>query len=289
MLKNALIAATALLMGLSPLKAQKVNADPEVLRVALLPDENASTVIKNNEGLKSYLEQKIGKKIELVVTTDYSSMIEAMRRGRIELGYFGPLSYVMAKEKSPSIEAFAVQIHKGSPTYKSVLIVNGQSGIQKLADIKGKTVAFGDPASTSSHLIPKSILQNAGLVAKTDYQEQFVGNHDAVALTVQNGKAQAGGLSQPIFESLVEKKTIDPAKVKVLQVSDSFPNYPWTMQSGLAPALKDKIRAAFLELKDATVLKPLKADGFAAIQDKDYNGIRELGRILKLDFATLSK
>ena len=79
--------------------------DPDVLRVALLPDENASTIIKNNQALKVYLEQRLAKKIKLVVTTDYSSMIEAMRFGRLELAYFGPLSYWLAKSKS-DIEAF---------------------------------------------------------------------------------------------------------------------------------------------------------------------------------------
>jgi phosphonate transport system substrate-binding protein len=216
-------------------------------------------------------------------------MIEAMRRGRIEMAYFGPLSYVMAKEKAPAIEAFAAQIQKGSATYRSVLIVNAQSGIHELKDIRGKVVAFGDPASTSSHLIPKSTLRAAGLTEKVDYQEQFVGNHDAVALMVQNGKAQAGGLSEPIFQALLEKKIIDSAKVKVLQHSQPFPNYPWTLQGGLAPDLKEKIRNAFYELKDPAVLKTLKAEGFAPVQDKAYDGIRELGRILKLDFASLAK
>src|SRR5260370_1062484 len=75
-------------------------ADPPTLRVALLPDENAGTVIKNNQKLKTYLEAQLGKNVELVVTTDYSSMIEAMRHGRLELAYFGPLSYVLAKQKS---------------------------------------------------------------------------------------------------------------------------------------------------------------------------------------------
>ena len=82
------------------------NADPDTLKVALLPDENASTVIKNNRPLQVYLEKELGKKIELIVTTDYSSMIEAMRHGRIDLAYFGPLSYVLAKQKS-EIEPFA--------------------------------------------------------------------------------------------------------------------------------------------------------------------------------------
>ncbi len=70
--------------------------NPTKLRVALLPDENAATIIQNAEPLKKYLESKLQRDIDLVVTTDYSSMIEAMRFGRIEVAYFGPLSYVLA-------------------------------------------------------------------------------------------------------------------------------------------------------------------------------------------------
>ena len=75
--------------------------DPQTLKVALLPDENASTIIKNNQGLKDYLEAQLGKKVELIVTTDYSSMIEAMRHGRLDLAYFGPLSYGSGADLCP--------------------------------------------------------------------------------------------------------------------------------------------------------------------------------------------
>lgn len=259
--------------------------DPDTLKVALLPDENAGTVIKNNQPLKDYLEATLGKKIELIVTTDYSSMIEAMRHGRIDLAYFGPLSYVLARQRS-EIEPFVALKSKGSTTYQSVVIANVASGIKKIEDIKGKDMAFGDKASTSSHLIPKSVLAEKGLDAGRDYEEHFVGSHDAVAMAVQNGHAQAGGLSRPIFESLVERKIIDPAKVIVVEYSKPFPQYPWVMRSNLKPELKDKIRSAFLNLKDPAVLKPFKADGFEAITDKDYDVVRNLGYLLKVDLAT---
>jgi phosphonate transport system substrate-binding protein len=74
--------------------------DPNSLKVALLPDESPSTVIANNEKLKEHLQRELGRDIELVVTTDYSSMIEAVRHGRIHLAYFGPLSYVLARQKT---------------------------------------------------------------------------------------------------------------------------------------------------------------------------------------------
>ncbi|AJW43560.1 phosphate ABC transporter substrate-binding protein [Ralstonia mannitolilytica] len=260
------------------------NPDPETLKVALLPDENASTVIKNNKPLEIYLEKELGKKIELVVTTDYSSMIEAMRHGRIDIAYFGPLSYVLAKQKS-DIEPFAAMKQKGSTTYQSVLIANTGAGIAKISDIVNKNVAYGDKASTSSHLIPKSILAENGLKAGENYREHFVGAHDAVAMAVQNGHAQAGGLSKPIFESLVQRGLVDPNKVKVLAESKPYPQYPWTMRSNLKPELKEKIRAAFLNLKDPEVLKPFKADGFGPISDKDYDVVRSLGTLLKLDLS----
>jgi phosphonate transport system substrate-binding protein len=260
------------------------NPDPETLKVALLPDENASTVIKNNKPLEIYLEKELGKKIELVVTTDYSSMIEAMRHGRIDMAYFGPLSYVLAKQKS-DIEPFAAMKQKGSTTYQSVLIANTGAGIAKISDIVNKNVAYGDKASTSSHLIPKSILAENGLKAGENYREHFAGGHDAVAMAVQNGHAQAGGLSKPIFESLVQRGLVDPNKVKVLAESKPYPQYPWTMRSNLKPELKEKIRAAFLNLKDPEVLKPFKADGFGPISDKDYDVVRSLGTLLKLDLS----
>ncbi len=150
-------------------------------------------------------------------------------------------------------------------------------------------MAYGDQASTSSHLIPKSMLVENGLKAEEDYEEVFLGAHDAVAVAVENGNAQAGGLSQPIFESLVERGTIDPNKVNIIAESKPYPQYPWTMRSDLDPELKTKIAQAFTKLEDPEVLKPFKAQGFDSIQDRDYDVVRELGQMLDLDFAELSK
>src|SRR5687767_329546 len=100
MKKKILIGLGAALMLAIAAPSIAQNRDPGTLNVAVLPDESPSTLIKKNEGFKKYLEAQLGKKIEIMVTTDYSSMIEAMRHGRLDLEYFGPLSYVLAKQKS---------------------------------------------------------------------------------------------------------------------------------------------------------------------------------------------
>ncbi len=280
----------ALLFTTSALSSTALAAgthDPDTLKVALLPDEDAATVIQDNKPLAAYLERKLGKKIELIVTTDYSSMIEATRFGRIDVAYFGPASYTIAKDKMVGgkidIEPFAARLKGGSTTYQSVVIANAGAQLSSIADMKGKglQVAFGDQASTSSHFAPKFTMMQAGIQPGADYKENFTGAHDAVARNVERGNAKVGGLSRPIYERLLEKGTIDGSKVKVLGYSDPIPQYPWVMRTDLTAALKKQLREAFYGLRKGTpdgdaILKPFKADGFDAIADADYDIIRDI-------------
>jgi len=138
LLAVALAAGTMMVAG--PVLADRTN--PDKLRVALLPDENASTLIQNAQPLKKYLEQTLKREIEIIVTTDYSSMIEAMRFGRIEVAYFGPFSYVLAKSRATEIEPFAVGVEKGKPNYQSILIATESGPVKELKDIKDRPFAF---------------------------------------------------------------------------------------------------------------------------------------------------
>ena len=287
MKKIQAFASAALAIGLSFSGAVAQDYDPDTLKIALLPDENAATVIQDNKPLQEYLEATLGKEIELIVTTDYSSMIEATRFGRIDIAYFGPASYTIAKEKMDGsdldIVPFAARLKGGSTTYQSVLIANADSGFTALDQIKGSgvDVAFGDQASTSSHFAPKYTMMQAGIMPKEDYAENFTGAHDAVARNVELGNAQVGGLSRPIFERLVEKGTIDSSKVVVLGYSADIPQYPWVMRTDMTEELQNAIVDAFISLKKGTpegdsVLKPFKADGFAKISDTDYDIIRAI-------------
>ena len=231
--------------------------DPGKLRVALLPDENATTLIQNAQPLKLYLEKTLNKEIELIVTTDYSSMIEAMRFGRIEVAYFGPFSYVLAKSRAPEIEPFAVGVERGSPTYNSILIATAGGPVKSLADIRGKPFGFGNQASTSSHLAPRAhLLKKVGLDGTKDYQPVHLGAHDAVARAVQAGQVPAGALSKAIYDNLVAKGSIDASKIVQLDLSEPIPNYPMVMQGNLAPGLRPMASRASLGITISHVRQP---------------------------------
>jgi phosphonate transport system substrate-binding protein len=283
----AALALSALAAAL-PWSAHAQGRDPARLRVALLPDENASSLIQNAQPLKQYLEQTLKKDIELVVTTDYSSMIEAMRFGRIEVAYFGPFSYVLAKSRAPAIEPFAVGVERGAPTYQSVLIATAGGPVKALDDIRGKAFGFGDQASTSSHLAPRAhLLKKARLDGERDYRVVHLGTHDAVARAVQAGQVPAGALSKPILDSLIKRGTIDASRVVELDLSAPIPNYPIVMQGNLAPALKQRIRDAFLTMKDKEVLRAFRVESFAPTTDDAYDVLRETATVLKLDLGSM--
>lgn len=271
-----------------PFSAHAQTKDPARLRVALLPDENAATLIQNAQPLKEHLNTALNKEIEIIVTTDYSSMIEAMRFGRIDVAYFGPFSYVLAKTKAPGIEPFAVGVERGSPTYQSVLIAHAAGPVKTMQDIKGHTFGFGDQASTSSHLAPRAhLLKTAALEGGKDYQVVHLGTHDAVARAVQAGQVPAGALSKPILDSLIQKGVIDASKIVQLDLSAPIPNYPMVMQANLKPELKEAIRSAFLDVKDPAVLKSFRVEAFAPTNDDAYNVLRETATILNLDIGAM--
>ncbi len=97
----------------------------------------------------------------------------------------------------------------------------------------------------------------------------------------------AGALSKPIYDTLVAKNSIDPSKIVQLALSDAIPNYPIVMQGNLAPALKQSIREAFLNVQDKEVLKSFRVEGFVATDDKAYDVLRETAKILQLDLAKM--
>lgn len=259
----------------------------ETLVVALVPDEDAATVVQDNQGLKSYLETTLDLPVELVVSTDYSTLIEAATRNKTNLTYFGPLSYVIARSRAPFLKPFAVRLKDGASTYKAVLIGNREQGIHSFDAVRGQTVALGDPASTGSRLFPQLRLAEAGLQPNADYQPVFLGAHDAVAKAVERGTAAAGGLSQVIYDKLVEQGTINPDKLVVLGTSSAIPQYPWTMGSGLNEELRQAVKQSFYDLKDLALLQPLRADGFVPAQDSDYDSVRRAAHVLGLSLPDL--
>jgi phosphonate transport system substrate-binding protein len=283
LLRLALLAGLAA-FGSLPAASQE---RPEVLRIGLLPGESAPTVIRLNQALAAHLEQVLGIEIDLIVGSDYAATGEALRFGRIDIAYLGPVTYVLQRERA-QIEPFARPSHpQVGPTFQAAIIARRDSGIGTFADLAGKDVVFGDPASTSGTWVPRHQLLAAGLQAGRDYRAHFLGAHDAVALAVQNGKAAAGGISLPIYERLVKEGKIDGEALVVLELSKPIPEYAWTFREGLPADFRDEIQNAFLALEDHASLGVFRADRFVEARDGDFDIVREwVGALKRADRET---
>ena len=247
---------------------------PQKLVVGLLPGESRETVLRLNEPLRAYLQMRLGLPVDLMVGETYAATGEALRFGRIDIAYLGPITYLL-RSRSAKLEAFARPSHEGvGPVFKAVIIVPAASSAKTLADLMGTVIAFGDRASTSGTWAPRYQLLEAGLAAGRDYTLRGMGGHDNVARAVAGGIVSAGGLSQPVFNRLIKEGKIDPKSVRVLAESPDIPEYMWTFRAGLDPAFKEEIRKAFLEATDPEMLKVFRAVSFVPSSEPDLDRVR---------------
>ncbi len=261
-------------------------AKAETLRMGLIPAENNEEMVQRFEPMRVYLEKKIGRPIKVFTATDYTGVIEAMRKKRVDIAWFGPLSYVLAEQEAGA-EAFAVGVRKstGKSTYRSCFIVPGDSPAQSLKDLAGKSVAFVDPASTSGGLVPTYLVKKETGKMPREFFGKFTyaGSHDAVEMAVKNKTVDAGADNDITYNKMLDKGLITKETNRVLLYSDPLPGSPLAYRSDLDDALKQKIRDAILYAHyDIDVTGYGELSRYEAAAPQDYESIRDLVKQLNL-------
>jgi phosphonate transport system substrate-binding protein len=263
----------------------------KVLKMGLIPADDAQEMLRNYEPVKEYLSEELGIPVEIQVTSDYSAAIEAMRSKHIDMAWFGPFSYIIAANVAGA-EAIVngVKESTGSATYKSVIVVNANSGIKTLDDLKGKSFAFVDPASTSGNLIPRKMLIEKGIDPDKDFSTSFyAGTHNAVEYAIANGKVDAGASGDNVYNRMLAEGEIDPEVNIILYESEPIPGSPIVVRGNLPAELKQEIQTALIKMDKQTIHQVSGWGGIAHYQkvsDSDYDVIRETAKILGMDVTS---
>ena len=251
----------------------------QVLRVTAIPDESPTELARKFEPLGKYLESRLGMKVEFTPVTDYAAAVETLVNKKIDLAWFGGFTFVQSSVRSNGKTIPLVQREEDA-VFKSVFISSKDSGINKLDDLKGKTLSFGSQSSTSGHLMPRSFLLAAKVDPDKDLKRiSFSGAHDATIAAVASGKVDAGALNVSVWNKFVEDKKVDPAEVRVFYTTPAYFDYNWTVHADMPAALREKITRAFLDLDPATpqgaeILKLQRAARFIPTRVENYNGIK---------------
>lgn len=251
--------------------------EKKILRVGLIPNQAPDQIKAKYEPFKRYLAEKLGMEVELFVANNYAGVVEAMASGKLDMAYFGGLTYVQAKQRA-DVHPIVTEVDSETKTtkYYSLIITPADSPVKKPADLRGKTFAFGDISSTSGSLYPRIMLDQAGLKVPDDFANVvYTGKHDATALAVQNGKVDAGGLEGRILNKLIADGKVDKTKIRILAKSDFIEGYPWVVLDSMDKELERKIVDAFLTMEDKELLKLMKAEKFAQVTAEDYKYIEE--------------
>ncbi len=176
------------------------------VRFGVEPYDTTARLVPIYEKIGKMIGDKVGCKVEVYVATGYNAEIEAMRNGKLEIGEFGPLGFVLAHQvaKAEAVAAFGTA--DGKPdTYWASLVTYPSSGIKTAADIRGHSFAFSDPASTSGHLFPAYGLRKAGLDPDKDIKAIYAGSHTASFEAIYNHKVDAGELNSEQLESATQR------------------------------------------------------------------------------------
>jgi phosphonate transport system substrate-binding protein len=255
--------------------------EQKTFTVGLIPAETkiSSDVL---EKFRAYLEKETGMKVTLGNYPDYNGVVEAMNYGKLDMAYLGPLTYAIAHHKGGA-KAIVAKSTKGQPFYYSYILVNKDAPYNTLEDLLADkanvTFAFGDPNSTSGSLIPGIELKKRGVYRgkeDSDFQKVlFTGAHDATALAIQNKQVTAGAIDSAYYDKMVEKGTIKAESFKKIWQSDKLFQYPFAVSKNTDDATIEKLRTAFVNLKDKDILDAFAADGFVKAEDSDYEAIRK--------------
>lgn len=253
----------------------------QVFRVTAIPDESPTELQRKFKPLGAYLEKTLGMKVEFIPVTDYAAAVEALVNRKVEMAWFGGFTFVQARIRSNDAVIPLVQ-RVEDENFRSVFITADPT-VKRLEDLKGKTLSFGSPSSTSGHLMPRSFLLQAGVDPDRDLRVSFSGAHDATALAVAGGKVVAGALNISVWEKLLADRRVDTSRAQVFFTTPPYHDYNWTVHRDLDPALRQKLRDAFLVLSPDTpqgreILALQRATRFVPTGAENYTAIESAAR-----------
>ena len=255
----------------------------QVFRVTTIPEEAATEQVRKFTPLASYLEKKLGMKVEFTPVSDYPAAVEALVNKKVDLVWFGGFTHVQAQLRSGG-KIVPIAQREEDTKFQSVFIAKTDSGIKALADLKGKQISFGSQSSTSGHLMPRHFLLQAQINPEKDFRRiAYSGAHDATIASVVSGKVDAAALDITVWRKFVGENKVDTKAVNVFYTTPTFFNYNWSMHVDTAADLRERVKKALLDLDPATaegkeILQLNRATRYIPTTPENYKGLESAGR-----------
>ena len=222
--------------------------------------------------LTQYLSDAIGVPVTLKLAKNMPGAISDVSSGQVELAYLTPVAYIKSHDKG-STRLIAKMVTKGRASFKLMIVVKEDSPIKSVADLKGKSFAFGDKAA----LLQRAVVVGSGLKLEDLGSYKFLGHYDNIVRAVLHGEYDAGILKD------TKAYQWEGKGIRIIYASSDLPPYNIAASSNVDDELLVKLQAAFFALDPENedhkkVIKALdkKYDGFVKTSDAEYDVVRKL-------------
>jgi len=227
--------------------------------------------------LADYLSERLGREVRVHVGIDYEDHIQAVGMDKLDMAFLGPASYVRLTSRFGSKPILARIEADGQPCFHGYIVVREESPLQQLSDLRGRRFAFGAPESTMGALVPRDLLDRAGVPLERLADYRHLTGHKNVALAVLVGAADAGAVKAEIFERYRSRGLRSLARTPCIS------EHLFVTRSDLDAALVARLRGLLLDLDRKTVervLAPIKkrASALVPAHDSDYDNLREIAQ-----------
>lgn len=227
---------------------------------------------KRLKPLTRYLSKKLNMPVNLKLSPDMGDAINETAQGRVDLAYLTPVAYLRAHAKGDA-QLIAKTITDGKGSFQLMIVVKENSPFKTVADLKGKTFAFGDKKA----LLQRAAVVGAGIKLSEFKDYRFIGHYDNIARAVMNNDFDAGILKDTMAYKWQGKG------LRILHSSPELPPYNIVASKRVDKKLLKKLKKIFLSLnkhnpEDLKVIKTLDKnyDGFEATSDAEYDIVRKL-------------
>lgn len=264
------------------------------LTIVQIQDETNPDSGQKNEQFRSDMSEALGIEVEELEGADYSVGIEALKAGKLDVLLVSPMSYYQAK-KIAGAEPLVTTTSMGQEEYKTLFVVGkDDTTTQSLADLKGKSFAFVDPASSSGYMYPKAKLvkelsldpnqlENPGYFFDT---VAYSGKHDSSLMGVAKGDYDAAAVAGQVITSLVDAGMIQEDDIRVIGETETIPNALFVVRSDLPAETKAALKDFYLTYENEEYFETFygsKEVRFTEAKDEDYEVVQEMVEILNLE------
>lgn len=276
---------SAFLLSLSPAFSQGVpdGEVPSKLTIGMVPSRETDRIVDSLEPFADMLSQRLLIPVDSFVSTSFVGLVEALGSGRIDIGMFGPASLVQAVD-SYGAEVILATVRYGETSYKTQFTVRCDSGIETFDDLRGKSIAFVDPASASGYTFPYVFLKNEyGIDADTDMSSIFAGSHDAAVIAMYNGDVDVSVSFNDAREGVENDFPAIMEETCILGYTSDIPNDGTVVRAGLDEDLVRNIQEAMIAVgeteKGAALLDEIfNGSGFGYVDPAVYDIVREVSK-----------